>query len=81
MTLQDLKNNRETIISILNEKVGEANVKPVMNQMLKGLDCCDNIGELIESAIYMTLEFEVRIEKSKIAFILGRLEQIEIENN
>ena len=81
MTIQDLKNNREQIIEIITDKVGEENVKSVMAQMVKGLDCCDSLEELIESAIYMALEFEVRIEKSKNAFIIGRLEQIAIENN
>lgn len=77
MTLQDLKNNRNEIITTITEKAGEENVKAVMEQMVKGLDCCDTMEELIENAIYMALEFEVRIEKSRNAFILGRLEQIE----
>lgn len=81
MTIQDLKNNRDLIIATITEKVGVENVKSVMNQMLKGLSCCDTIEELIKEAIYMTFEFEVKIEKSKTAFILARLEQIEIENN
>jgi hypothetical protein len=81
MKIQDLKNNRNQIIETLTEMVGEENVKPVMEQMVKGLDCCDTMEELIENAIYMALEFEVRVEKSRNAFILGRLEQIEIENN
>ena len=81
MTLQDLKDNRAAIIATITEKVGEENVKPVMEQMVKGLSCCDTIEELIENAIYMATEFEVKVEKSKIATILGRLEQIEIENN
>lgn len=81
MTLQDLKNNRESIIVTITEKAGAENVAAVMNQMVKGLDCCDTIEELIENAIFMALEFEVRVEKSRNAFILGRLEQIEIENN
>jgi hypothetical protein len=81
MTTQDLKNNRNQIINTITEQVGERNVKNVMTEMLKGLDCCDTLEELIENAIYMATQFEVRIEKSRNAFILGRLEQIEIENN
>lgn len=81
MTIQDLKNNREEIIAIITEKVGAENVKSVMEQMVKGLSCCDTLEELIENAIYMATQFEVKIEKSKIAAMLGRLEQIEIENN
>lgn len=81
MTLQDLKKNRTEIIATITEKAGEENVKAVMEQMVKGLDCCDTMEELIENAIYMALEFEVRVEKSRNAFILGCLEQIEIENN
>jgi hypothetical protein len=81
MTIQDLKDNREMIIATITEKVGEENVKSVMNQMVKGLDCCDSFEELIENAIFMALNFEVKVEKSKNAFILGRLNQIEIENN
>lgn len=81
MILQELKDNRNQIIATITEKAGEENVKAVMAQMIKGLDCCDTVEELIENAIYMTLEFEVRVEKSRNAFILGRLEQIEIENN
>lgn len=81
VTIQEMKDNREMIISVITEKAGSENVKAVMDEMLKGADCCDSIEELIENAIYMTLEFEVKIEKSRYAFILGRLEQIEIENN
>lgn len=81
MTIKDLKNNREEIIAIITEKVGAENVKSVMEQMVKGLSCCDTLEELIENAIYMATQFEVKIEKSKIAAMLGRLEQIEIENN
>ena len=81
MTLIDLKNNKEQIVTILTEKVGSENVKAVMTEMVNGLSCCDTLEQLIEDAIYMALEFEVKIEKSKIASILGKLEQIEIENN
>ena len=81
MTLQDLKNNRNQIIATITEQAGAENVKTVMAQMVKGLDCCDTMEELIENAIYMATQFEVRVEKSKNAFILGRLAQIEIENN
>ena len=81
MTLIDLKNNKEQIVTILTEKVGAENVKSVMTEMVNGLSCCDTLEQLIEDAIYMALEFEVKIEKSKIASILGKLEQIEIENN
>ena len=77
MILQDLKNNREQIISIITEKAGAENVKAVMEQMVKGLSCCDTMEDLIESAIYMALEFEVKIEKSKNAMILGRLAEME----
>ena len=81
MTTQDLKNNREQIIATITEQVGAENVKAVMAEMVNGLSCCDTLESLIENAIYMALEFEVKVEKSKIAFILGRLEQMEIENN
>lgn len=81
MTINTLKENRESIISIITDKVGSENVKAVMDEMVKGLDCCDSIEELIENSIYMALEFEVKVEKSKIASILGKLEQKEIENN
>ena len=80
MTLQDLKNNRNEIIAIITEKAGEENVKAVMNQMVKGLDCCDTLEELIESAIFMEMEFEVKVEKSKLASLIGKIAEIE-ENN
>lgn len=80
MTTQDLKNNREQIILTITEQVGQENVKAVMAEMLKGLDCCDTIEELIENAIYMATQFEVRVEKSRNAFILGKLEQMEVQN-
>ena len=79
MTLQDLKNNREQIIATVTEKAGAENVSKVMAEMVSGLDGCNSIEELIESAIYMALQFEVKVEKSRNAFILGRLAQIEIE--
>jgi len=81
MTLQDLKNNREQIIATVTEKAGAENVSKVMAEMVSGLDCCNSIEELIESAIYMALQFEVKVEKSRNAFILGRLAQIETEEN
>lgn len=81
MTIQELKDNRNEIIEIITNNAGVEKVKEVMAEMVKGLSCCDTLEELIESAIYMALHFEVRVEKSRNAFILGRLEQIEIENN
>lgn len=81
MTLNTLKENREQIISIITEKAGSENVKAVMAEMIKGLSCCNTLEQLISDAIYMALEFEVKIEKSKMAAILGKLEQMEIENN
>lgn len=81
LTIQDLKYNRDFIIETITDKVGEENVKRVMNEMLKGISCCDTIEELISEAIYFCFEFEVKIEKSKNAMILGRLEQIEVEQN
>ena len=81
ITIEKLKANKSEIIAIITKEVGDKMVKPVMEQMLKGADCCDSIEELIENAIYMATHFEVRVEKSRNAFILGRLEQIEIENN
>lgn len=68
MTLQDLKDNREMIIASITEKVGEENVKAVMATMVGGLDCCDTIEELIDSAISIN-EFEARPKKkeSKLA--------------
>lgn len=81
MTINTLKENKAEIISIITDKVGVENVKAVMTEMINGLSCCDTLEQLIEDAIYMALEFEVKIEKSKIASILGKLEQMEIENN
>lgn len=57
MTIQELKDNREMIIATLTEIVGEENVKAVMQIMVSGLDCCDTVEELIESAISIC-EFE-----------------------
>lgn len=81
MTIQDLKDNREEIISIITELVGEENVAKIMQTMIGGLDCCHSIGELIESAIDIC-EFE-RFAKKDTGnrAILGKLEQLEIENN
>ena len=68
MTLQDLKDNRDSIIATLTEMVGEDNVKSVMQIMVGGLDCCDTIEDLIGSAISIS-EFEARPKKkeSKLA--------------
>jgi len=71
MTLQDLKDNREMIIDTITAEAGEENVKAVMQQMLKGLDCCDTLEELISDAIYMALEFEDRPETSKLAAMMS----------
>ena len=72
MTLQDLKQNREYIINTITEKVGSDLVKPVMEQMVKGLSCCDSLNELIDEAIYMTTEFEFKEEKGKLASIMAK---------
>jgi hypothetical protein len=68
MTIQDLKDNREAIIASITEKVGAENVKAVMATMIGGLDCCDTIEELIDSAISINA-FEARPKKkeSKLA--------------
>lgn len=81
MTLQDLKNSREQIIVEITNKLSSKMVKPVMAKMVDLVSDCDSIEELISEAIYFTTQYEVREEKSQNAFILGRLEQIEIENN
>lgn len=79
ITINTLKDNKAEIISIITEKCGAENVKAVMTEMINGLSCCDTLEQLIEDAIYMALEFEVKIEKSKLASILGKLEQLELE--
>lgn len=75
MTLQDLKDNRDSIIAIITEKVGEENVKAVMATMVGGLDCCDTIEDLIDSAISIN-EFEARPKKkeSKLASMVCNYE-------
>ena len=75
MTIQDLKTNREMIIASITEKVGEENVKSVMQIMVGGLDCCDTIEDLIDSAISIS-EFEARPKKkeSKLASMVCNYE-------
>ena len=82
MTLQDLKDNREMIIAIITEKVGEENVKAVMATMVGGLDCCDTIEDLIDSAISIN-EFEARPKRkeSKIAAMMANAHQDEKYNH
>ena len=77
MTLQDLKNNKPQIIATIIAMKGEEAVKPVMAQMLRGIDCCETIEELISDAIYMEFEHEDRPEKSKIAALLGKIAEYE----
>ena len=81
MTLQDLKDNRDSIIATLTEMVGEENVKTVMQIMVGGLDCCDTIEELIESAISIS-EFESRPKKkeSKLAAMMANAHEGEKYN-
>jgi hypothetical protein len=57
MTIENLKANRESIIAKIIELVGEENVNTIIKTMVGGLDCCDSIDELIESAIDIC-EFE-----------------------
>jgi len=79
MTLQDLKNNRTEIIASITEMVGADNVKTVMETMVKGLDCCDTMEELIEGSISI-LNFNATAKPdSRRTFILGQL--AEMENN
>jgi hypothetical protein len=81
MTIQDLKDNREEIISIITQECGAEKVAEVMKIMVNGLDCNDNLDELIECAIAIFGYEAPRRKVSKNATFLGRLEQIEIENN
>ena len=64
MTIQDLKDNRSEIITKITNLVGEENVKATMATMIGGLDCCDTIDELIESAISIN-KFELENKFSK----------------
>lgn len=78
MTLQDLKNNRQAIIETITEMVGADKVAVVMQTMVKGLDCCDTIEELIEGSISI-LEFNTYSKPdSRRTFILGQLAEMEI---
>jgi hypothetical protein len=81
MKLQDIENNKEEIISIITEECGESKVDELIEIMKRGLDCCDDLDDLITSAIAIFGYDEPRRKVSKNAKILGRLEQIEIENN
>ena len=77
MTIQDLKNNRNEIIATITEMVGVENVKSVMETMVKGLDCCDTMEELIEGSLSI-LELKTYSKPdSKRTFILGRLAEME----
>lgn len=80
MTLQDLKDNRQYIIDTITEHVGAENLNAVMGKMVDGLSCNDTIDELIQDAIYMALQFEVRIEKSKIAAMIANAHEDENYN-
>ena len=62
MTLQNLKDNRDEIIAKITDLVGQENVKDTMATMIGGLDCCDTIDELIESAISIN-EFQKYAKK------------------
>jgi len=81
MTIQDLKNNKESIIAKITELVGKENVNAIMKTMIGGLDCCTSIDELIQSSIDIC-DFE-RFAKKDTGnrAILGKLEQLEMENN
>ncbi len=70
------------IIASITEKVGEENVKAVMQTMVGGLDCCDTIEELIDSAISIN-EFEARPKKkeSKLAAMMANSHQDEKYNH
>ena len=71
MTTQDLTNNREFIIVTLIEKVGEENVKAVMQTMVRGLSSCDSLEELIGDAIAITEQVPSRRKESKLAAMVS----------
>lgn len=75
MTIQYLKDNRDSILATLTRTVGEENVKAVMQIMVSGLACCDTIEELIESSISI-FEFEARPMKkeSKLSSMVSNYE-------
>lgn len=51
MTTQDLNNQKEEILSIISETCPQFEVEKVFEMMLKGVDCCDSIDELLEGSI------------------------------
>ena len=76
MTLQDLKNNRQEIITFIESR--NYDLKFAMQMAVELASNCDSVEELTYELINYCQPVKI---KSKNAEILGRLEQIEIENN
>ncbi len=76
MTLQDLKNNREEIINFIKNRGYD--LKFAMEVAVEFAPNCDNIDDLFNELENYCRPVKI---KSKNAEILGRLAEIEIENN
>lgn len=75
MTLQDLKDNRKEIIDFIT--LMEYNLQFAMEMAVEICETCDSIDELKEE-----LRNHCRkVKDTKNARILGRLAEIELENN
>jgi hypothetical protein len=75
MTLQELKDNREQIINFINER--GYNLKFAMQMAVELSGNCDSIEELENELI----QYLRPVKETKTARILGRLAEIELENN
>jgi hypothetical protein len=77
MTNQDLKNNREELISFINERGFD--LKFAMNMCV---ELCESVEDIEELKNELDFNLKPRQRKdSKNASILGKLEQLEVENN
>ena len=75
MKIQDLKDNKQDIINFIT--LMNYDLKFAMEMSVEICENCDNIDELKEE-----LQFHCKpVKESKIAAILGKLAEIEIENN
>ena len=78
LKLNDLKENRSEIISVISELVGSFNVKEVMAEMVKELEFdYTEMESLINMSIYNLGLTPSRRKASRNAEILGKLAEME----
>ncbi len=83
LTIDSLKENRSLIIQTITNSFGEDKVKEIMTFMVNGIsETCSETVEAYLNEVSEIFEFKMHSKNDTgNRYILGKLEQLEIENN